>query len=873
MQPGTKLGFNFGVPNFGIPGMSGAITPDALRADATLRREILRSDVQLNDRVELFVYFMNHPSLDRWVWDRIYRNLERWISDQDATKPAKFWSLNPELNFVVTNPSTATDESKTIALLEVLRRYFCAIHFMYASAVQAMNWANMRGFPIAERAMGALKVTTLNQLLMQLNGFPMCSAVMRYILTQQRILEFRPEPGVLIHAYPLYIYEGHTYMEAADSVMATLGWSTRSVELPTLTELSSPGLTLSDYTGTSSGMVINYIYNSIVRAKTYLLETLGFSDSVLKISSKLREFFSQTGVLDSMFDFDQLIKDVNGLPLYDGWDFTQKMLIHADRPRPIMKHNVMPFGIINADAELAVFPHDPLNYIWSDRSASPKVLSATGILADRYEYLTIPSNHVNFGAVINSGDWSMAGVVPSVAAAGERSSIGVLVSDWLVNAFKPYQSFYLPSPDAIDPEKFTYGEQGLISVVSEELGAGIFMPRYIMMPTIDNMDPMQCGFYKVLMNEWRQADPWSLWAMNYFHGAGSWSKNPWSDTYTTLGDCLLWVGSQFNVAPERALVHPLAAQTTYFKGGADARRIATNAGDLASNTLGAVPFVPFIYNFVSRPVARIVGATTDKWDPELSQWDGTDEPSQATLDHTLSELSGSRENLWSRALFYFDPTRPYQVRFANYITSCAALFRERIEQAVDNIGSIFTNVPVNTVPFDKDNSRYISSYRLMNTRRPPLTAADRELVPGAGLTPMKGSQGVQTLATPSMGKPITTSAKDRGSGQFLGASDSQIQPVSTTGQGVFGQVADTIKGDFEELYRSWSKGEPKRTRELFMDHIRGVTGGRLKPPSPITPKRKSAGGREADRFMQGNRVPEGKPPLSDEAKKRKGMNR
>jgi hypothetical protein len=794
MERVSGKGFSFDVQTTPLPGMSGAFIPDAIRADAQIRKDVLRVDIQQNDRVELFAYWIQHPSLDYWLRDNIFRNLKKYISDQDATLPAQWHELNVELNFAYAG-ANATYPQRTVALFETILRYYNAIHFLYAAVAQAMNWANMRGFPIATRAMDTLRVTTLTSILQSVNGFPVNRAACKYLMTQQRILEFIPEPGVMIHAYPLYLPESHMHPEAGSSPLVGQGYSTRGIVLPTIPELMSSdnaaSLAGNGYYS-AAGMIISYLYNRVINGQKYLLESLGFTDKVLKIGSKLSSFFSAIGIFDDVFNFDQIISDVNAQPLYDGWDFVDQMMRFADRPRPILKHNKghVYYNTADAHPESAIIFDDPWAFIFSDQ-ATPRTPTALGIANDRYEYLNIPTNAAAFRSVINTMDWTAAtGIVCSLPITNEQLTIGAL-PDRILRTWwgKPYMDFYVPHPDAIDPGVETIGEKGITFLVNEEYQSGFLMPRYAILPSIDNMDPFMCGFMKVVSHETRFADPWSVFITGWNVAGTTWDPNVWGEHSGQLWDALLWVGSAINLPPERAFNDPLASQVSWHaKGGADARRIGAGEDDTADQTMAAFPFTPFLYQYRSPTPNMLAGSAANTWDPTNQQWADASAASQQAYDHTITRSNRATEEMWF-ALEYWDPTRPYRVRYANYINAMKQLYRDRVDLVVENISALYSNASIKTVPLTKENSRYLSKYRILGITKAPIvgTASSREPLEetqpqlrSANTDPEGRNKDVLARTVPTIGKSASSSGAERGSPGT--SKDISSEPRATTDQ-------------------------------------------------------------------------------------------
>jgi hypothetical protein len=133
--------------------------------------------------------------------------------------------------------------------------------------------------------------------------------------------------------------------------------------------------------------------------------------------------------------------------------------------------------------------------------------------------------------------------------------------------------------------------------------------------------------------------------------------------------------------------------------------------------LSAYPFIPFTYHYFWESVAFTVN--TDKWSSTYERW--TDTTNRAAFDHTFAITAATRRALW-KALDYFDPFRPNRIRIAGWITNLISIYEERIGAITSNLSELLDMENISTVPLTKDNSRYLSKYRIMGIDRPPLQA-------------------------------------------------------------------------------------------------------------------------------------------------------
>jgi hypothetical protein len=339
---------------------------------------------------------------------------------------------------------------------------------------------------------------------------------------------------------------------------------------------------------------------------------------------------------------------------------------------------------------------------------------------DNYEYLKIPSTDDDFDLVINSQNWDNDGVIHGSeevdASLTEATGFEVVGAKFVDHIFKqwfsPYHDFYVKDPDSLLADG--PAERGLMYMVKDEYTKGIFQPRYAVTPLIDNMDIFQCGFYKVLMTEWNDDDPWSAWA-SVFENDEATPVAIWGDNHAALKDALMWVGGGFAMPPEFAIHHSLAAQASYLNEDATEPG-GTTALD-ADATLAAFPFTPFTYHYYWDSLAFTL--PTDGWDATNEIFNTT--AARKLFEHTFEVTSATRRLLW-RALDYFDPFRPNRVRIAGWITNMISLFSDRIDNVTSDIGTLLENISVDTVPLEKDNSRYLSKFRIMGIDKPPLVA-------------------------------------------------------------------------------------------------------------------------------------------------------
>jgi hypothetical protein len=720
-------GFHLDVNLPDLIGNTSPIFPNGLRSETQMRAEPVIQPINFKDRVELFMYFIKYPHLDYWVWDRAWRVVDRFVDDWDAVHPVSFMDLNPDLNFIVGTPSTDPATLKLQykkALFETLKNYFYAIHYFVGSVANALLWANMRGFPIAQRLMNELKLNTITSMIDQLQGFPMSSAVYRFLVNLQRVLVFQPSDGVLLQAYPMFTYEFDSYIEGVNTSV------TRKTLMPSMYELAD--VTISSYTGYSNGYMAHAFSAAITRSSEYLLDTLGFNNKMIKINSKLRTLMDQIGLFDATFDLQTLLDDVNAVPLVDGMDF-MKYMVFADKPRPILKHKDggQFYGVTNPEDSL--FGPNPLDYIL-DSSGDP---NASGVLTDNYEYLVIPKASADFDTVINTQDWSTsANIESSLVDTKALEVVGGAMNDHILKEwFKPYRDFWVDDPDMLKPDEV--GERGLQYMARDEYSNGLFMPRYAITPVIDNFDVFQCGFYKVCMEEWKDADDWSKWAFTYKdHGGDA----PWGANYANLWDTYFWVGGSFMQTPSQAFHSYLAAQASHFGTLASPKT--------ADKTLAAMPFLPITYAWFWNSVAFAATGWTDS-----TLLFGADD--MVDFDHTYEIAAADRRGLWY-ALDFPDPNRPHQVRLSNWSLKLMTLYKDRVNRITEDFTSYFVNAPVKTVSLPDDMNRYLSKYRQMGVSKTPLNVHSSSKAAIANPEPTTAVKPQRKGTPVSKSKTITT---------------------------------------------------------------------------------------------------------------------
>jgi hypothetical protein len=591
--------------------------------------------------------------------------------------------------------------------------------------------------------MSKLKVTTVETLAQQLDGFPINRACYDYYIRQQRVLEFKSFDGKIQHAYPLYIYELGSCVE--DGGGNTNGPGRRAY-FPLVSELHDGDIDLSDVDGKGTcshqatyGAMANALYHGITRTKDYLLTTLGFEDHIIDIGTKLRELFSQMGIFDGEFNFRQLLQDVNNQPLYDGWDFVKKMMIFADRPRPVLKHEYVPEGLqiyptTDSDAKNSIFKVDPIDWILEagdPRTRQPN--DTNGILSarERYEWVAVKpaATEAQKAAIVDAFDWDNEYAQHSLEAGNVHDGNALTGEDLLERVleqwWQPYHDFYVPSPDWFDGIMDKTAEEGKVMLVLDEVGAGVLMPRYPTTPTINNMEHFQCGFYAVVSYE-QPAEPWAAWALLYELDPDGTPDTPWVDEDATSFDGLVWVGSGIGQEPQYVIHHYLAVQASFW-GDADNTEWHGTTYLKADESMNPVPIPIFTYHWFQDSIAFLID--TDHWDDTNFNWE---EAAEAALyDHTFQITAADRRSLCF-SLDYPDPHRPYRIRLANLIQAGEGLYKKMLGDIRTDWGALYTSPTIATVPIDKDNSRYISAFRKPSVRREskPFRASASQSRPG-----------------------------------------------------------------------------------------------------------------------------------------------
>jgi hypothetical protein len=252
-------------------------------------------------------------------------------------------------------------------------------------------------------------------------------------------------------------------------------------------------------------------------------------------------------------------------------------------------------------------------------------------------------------------------------------------------------------------------EEGRMFLVLDEIAAGVLMPRYATMPTINNMEHLQCGFYAVVSHE-QPAEPWAAWARLFELDPSGTPDTPWADEEASIDDGLVWVGAGIGQNPQYVIHHYLGVQASFW-GNASNTLWDGSTYLKADESMNPVPIPVFGYQWFEDSIAFLVD-TTD-WDDTNLNWDLTAEAQSYT--HTFQVTMANRRSL-QFALDYPDPHRPYQVRFANLVEASWSMYKKMLADIRTDWSSLYTSPSIETVPIDKDNSRYISAFRRPNVR-------------------------------------------------------------------------------------------------------------------------------------------------------------
>jgi hypothetical protein len=713
----------------GLQGFDGILGGFGFQQKSVTPEEPLKALVAHREGVELFAYYINFPHPDYYFWREWHLAVRDFVLDWDSTKERLFFSLYPNLDFWNDGGSHDTENSAR-ALSEVLKRYFLAAHYAVAIAMNAFHWYNLRTFPAADIIHKDLRRSNMQNWFDAINGFPISSSVYKYLLGQQRLLKFTPSKQSIMYAMPLYLHEYSLHTEGIKdpdcTTLSITDASCQNLQLPEFYESHNDvtyeaGKALYDAMAAETdgeSLISKYIIRQIKRCRSNIMTALGWSSPTggVNIGSELRELLeTKIGLFDEKFDLRKIQSDVNAQPIYDGADFVSKMMVFADRPRPVMKYNKCP-SYLCADPEDAQFFYSP----WYHLDSTP----TTTIEVDNYVYLYLPDvTTATAVEAIRTGDWDTleTDLTADDLDNSEGSAVLGNAFDWyiLTEWFKPYKDWFLPDENYFD-QPLSGERGGTMFMVKDEFTRGYFMPRYMIHPTIDNLDVFQCGFYKVLQagdgGEWLSADEWSEIAYayeNYDFNAGDFTDNWWKEKSSTFKNMLMWVGSGIVSLPWESRYHALSDQVSYY---------AQDIGYLrdADKTKGAVPFVPFIYAHINPSLNFAAVDADDTWNSTNLHWDDSAiDKGEEVYDHDRATAAGYRRARWL-SLNFWDPSRQVKVRFTNFPFYMMSLYQKQVERFRTSWNELFQNESILTVPPDEDDTRYLSDYKLMAMNKRPL---------------------------------------------------------------------------------------------------------------------------------------------------------
>jgi hypothetical protein len=372
-----------------------------------------------------------------------------------------------------------------------------------------------------------------------------------------------------------------------------------------------------------------------------------------------------------------------------------------------------------ADAKNSVFKLDPIDWILEVGATRVRQPNDTdGILSayEKYEWVAVKpaATEAQKAAILNAYDWDDGNAQHSLEATNLHDGNVLTGEDQLEKVleqwWQPYHDFYLPDPAFFDGMMDKTAEEGRVMLLLDEVAAGVLMPRYPTMPTINNMEHFQCGFYAVVSHE-QPAEPWAAWALLFELDPSGTPDTPWADEDANVDDGLVWVGSGIGQDPQYVIHHYLAVQASYY-GDEDCTDWDGSTYLRANESINPVPIPIFTYHWFQDSIAFLVDATD--WDDTNLNWDLSAEA--LLYDHTFQITAANRRAL-CYSLDYPDPHRPYRVRFANLIQASEGMYRKMLGEIRTEWGSLYTSPTIATVPIDKDNSRYISTFRRPSVRR------------------------------------------------------------------------------------------------------------------------------------------------------------
>jgi hypothetical protein len=686
-----------------------------------------------SEGVDLYMYHINWPLFDYWIWDMMKEQVLRMTRDWSSSSPRDFFVMNPDLDF---DAGGDTNE-KVLALFEKIRFLLLSMVAVDGWVKNGYLWASTQGWATSERVQSIFKTNTIRTLCNQLNGIPYNSAFSKYLLNQQRALVFDVRPGKMCIALPLYMYEmGAPWMEdRGDGAANKKGNTWFSPNFNQIVGSEIGDLSAKFHTDTY-GWLANHLYNSVLRARNYVFQILSFKRDILDIGTKLKDFLGATGIFDIEWNHEQVLQDINNTMPKQGWEFVKQCMIFANRPGAVYKH------LDEAKDETSIFLYspttwatpgqtskfkiDPIDYVReanvtaATRNTQPNATDGCVGPSEVYEYVKVLDATAlsDMAALMDVNDWGSADAgnsheVETVLAddfpAFGTDLLELVLEEW----FSDGHSFYVPDEQFFERlYDQTPTERGALMFNIDEYNEGALIPRFVHIPTINYFDPFQCGFSKVLIKE-RADKYWHAWALTYDSVPVGATSKPWALLAATMLDCPCYVGAAIGLSPEYATHHYLAAQGSFYGDDALVDTLT------ALESYSPVPFTPFCYAWFHDSVAF----TTTGWDDAAWVWDADAQCVAYANPRTIS--NSARQQLWI-SLEYWDPFRPYKVKIANLIQYGASMFKKYRENVVMNWDALLTNVVVPDYPLDKDVLRYFSPYKQKALSRLPTPVSPSE---------------------------------------------------------------------------------------------------------------------------------------------------
>jgi hypothetical protein len=469
-----------------------------------------------------------------------------------------------------------------------------------------------------------------------------------------------------------------------------------------------------------------------------LLTAIGYaSNKAFAVESELLNILEGLGILNDKFDWTAIQRNVNSEGVYSMVDYIEKTMLFSDRPRPVLRHSKHPW-YLSVAAEASPFSASFAKYIenWGTQSDE-------SVIEDRdfYEFLKADDSASTFPAIAGSQNWNDDAVkISQIDGAGNGipqdegslAGYGLHLTRQLKEMWSPYQDWYLPDEEYLRDE--LPAELGKIYAVRDEYNKGYFIPRYAVVPTRDNTDPFDCGFFYVLSHEMKgkhEPGSWGDWSENYVNDVqAAWdgvTKNVWESGSATLKDMLVFVGSSVFMKPLQGFRHYLSAQGSWFDRGGDDQLPEGGATPAtvrnADITLAAMPFTPFLPPYAWPSVDFESGAAdgVDDWaDDGWYQGGGS---SQEAYDHSYAVTTASRLALWY-PMRYFDPLRPHRMRFTNMILTFLNRYSDIIHGAMEDFGTLFSTAQIERADVTTEAARFISDFAIGKDFKPPVNRSN-----------------------------------------------------------------------------------------------------------------------------------------------------